>query len=578
MNTIIGRAQKKPRTQSQSLEKSTLGQISVNKGKGIQLRKESRGLYWLILNKPELLISSFELFYLCLAKVTEVIVNGDAPAIASASAGTEGPIPPKTFHGIKEEKTLWEAIKARFGGNKESKRMQKIVLKRQYKNFAALRSKGLDKIYDSCGEDDDGDGDVMMMMMTVVTKMVTRVEWQRGGGGCGVNQMGFESLEARIVVHEKNEVIYEEDIAFLNQICAKDKAGLGYDSQINESEVVHSVFNSRESDVDSPVNDRFKTGERIVQCNYGCGEAQQASSSVPDAVGYGKCLLKFCGMKGIKKEFIVARTPQKNRVAERNNRKLIEAARTMLADSLLPTTFWAEAVSIACYVHNRVLVTKPHNKTPYELLHGRPPSISCMRPFRCHVTILNTLDPLGKFDEKADEGFFIGYSINNKAFRVFNTRTRKVKENLHINFLENKPNVVGSGPKWIFIIDLLTNSMNYEPVTVGNQTNKNASIKDDDDALLHGNQTNRMQDQGSNEEPAIKGDKKWSREMMEGASNKEDDQNVQDFRVTLDNLLVQQKKGYANSTNIDSTVSPSVSTVGQNFTNADDLPTDPPFA
>ncbi|GJV40978.1 ribonuclease H-like domain-containing protein [Tanacetum coccineum] len=72
-------------------------------------------------------------------------------------------------------------------------------------------------------------------------------------------QMGLESLEARIVVHEKNEAVYEEDIAFLN---AKDKTGLGYDSQMNEGEVVHSVFNSRESDVDnSPVNDRFKTGE-----------------------------------------------------------------------------------------------------------------------------------------------------------------------------------------------------------------------------------------------------------------------------------------------------------------------------
>ncbi|GKA82533.1 ribonuclease H-like domain-containing protein, partial [Tanacetum coccineum] len=72
-------------------------------------------------------------------------------------------------------------------------------------------------------------------------------------------QIGLESLEARIVVHEKNEAVYEEDIAFLN---AKDKAGLGYDSQMNESEVVHSVFNSRECDVDdSPVNDRFKTGE-----------------------------------------------------------------------------------------------------------------------------------------------------------------------------------------------------------------------------------------------------------------------------------------------------------------------------
>ncbi|GJW86982.1 putative ribonuclease H-like domain-containing protein [Tanacetum coccineum] len=128
---------------------------------------------------------------------------------------------------------------------------------------------------------------------------------------------------------------------------------------------------------------------------------------------------------------------------------------------------------------NRVLVTKPHNKTPYELLHGRPPSISFMRRFGCPVTILNTLDPLGKFDGKADVGFFVGYSINSKALRVFNTRTRK-----------SSKDVVA------------------------------------DDA---GKKTN--------EEPA--------------------------------------NEGYANSTNRDSTVSSSVSTVGQSFTNADDLPTDP---
>nr|GEV70066.1 hypothetical protein [Tanacetum cinerariifolium] len=86
---------------------------------------------------------------------------------------------------------------------------------------------------------------------------------------------------------------------------------------------------------------------------------------------------------GIKREFSVPRTPQQNGIAERKNKTLIEAARTMLADSLLPTPFWAEAVNIACYVQNRVLVTKPHKKTPYELLHGRPPSIGFMRPFGC---------------------------------------------------------------------------------------------------------------------------------------------------------------------------------------------------
>nr|GFB40163.1 putative ribonuclease H-like domain-containing protein [Tanacetum cinerariifolium] len=126
-------------------------------------------------------------------------------------------------------------------------------------------------------------------------------------------------------------------------------------------------------------------------------------------------LNQFCG--GIKREFSVPRTPQQNGIAERKNRTLIEAARTLLADSLLPIPFWAGAVNTACYVQNRVLVTKPHNKTPYELLHGRLPSIGFMRPFGCPVTILNTLDPLGKFQRKVDEGFLVGYSVCSKAFR-----------------------------------------------------------------------------------------------------------------------------------------------------------------
>ncbi|GJY21272.1 putative ribonuclease H-like domain-containing protein [Tanacetum coccineum] len=177
-----------------------------------------------------------------------------------------------------------------------------------------------------------------------------------------------------------------------------------------------------------------------------------------------------------------ARTPQQNGVAERKNRTLIEAARTMLADSKLPTTFLAKAINIACYVQNMVLVTKPHNTTPYELFLGRKPALGFMKPFGCHVTILNSIDHLGKFDGKADEGFFIGYSINSKAFRVFNSRTRIVKENLHVQFSENTPNIAGSGPNWIFDIDALTKSMNYKPVVAGNQSNGNAGTKACDDA------------------------------------------------------------------------------------------------
>nr|GEU69456.1 hypothetical protein [Tanacetum cinerariifolium] len=145
-------------------------------------------------------------------------------------------------------------------------------------------------------------------------------------------------------------------------------------------------------------------------------------------------------MKGIKREFSVSRTPQQNGVAERKNETLIEVTRTMLVDSLLPTTFLDEAVNTACYVQNRVLVTKPHNKTSYELLIGRSPNLEFMRPFGCPVIILNTLDHLR------------------------NLMARLMK---------------GSIPEWLFDIDSLTKSMNYEPVSVGNQSNGDASIQTD---------------------------------------------------------------------------------------------------
>nr|GEU75054.1 hypothetical protein [Tanacetum cinerariifolium] len=151
---------------------------------------------------------------------------------------------------------------------------------------------------------------------------------------------------------------------------------------------------------------------------------------------------QFCKMKGILRQYSVPRTPQQNIFAKRRNKTIIKAAKSMLADSKLPTTLWAKAVNTSCYVQNRVLVVKPHNKTPYELFHGRTPTLSFMKPFGCLVTILNTKDHLGKFDGKADESFFVGYSLNSKAFKAFNNRTSIVEENLHIRFSENTPNVL----------------------------------------------------------------------------------------------------------------------------------------
>ncbi|GJT60701.1 putative ribonuclease H-like domain-containing protein [Tanacetum coccineum] len=100
-----------------------------------------------------------------------------------------------------------------------------------------------------------------------------------------------------------------------------------------------------------------------------------------------------------------------------------------------------------------------------------------MRQFGCPVTILNTVDHLGKFDGKVDESFFIGYSLNSKAFRVFNSRTRIMEENFYIRFSENTPNVVGSGLDWLFDIDALTRTMNYKPIVAGTPSNGFAGTK-----------------------------------------------------------------------------------------------------
>nr|GEW89033.1 ribonuclease H-like domain-containing protein [Tanacetum cinerariifolium] len=106
-----------------------------------------------------------------------------------------------------------------------------------------------------------------------------------------------------------------------------------------------------------------------------------------------------------------------------------------------------------------------------------------MRPFECPVTILNTLDHLGKFDGKADEGFFVRYSMNSKAFRVFNGRKMIVEENLHIRFSENRPNFVGSGPDWLFDIDALIRTMNYEPIATDLEQEDNVNNTNNFNAL-----------------------------------------------------------------------------------------------
>ncbi|GKA21968.1 retrovirus-related pol polyprotein from transposon TNT 1-94 [Tanacetum coccineum] len=159
-------------------------------------------------------------------------------------------------------------------------------------------------------------------------------------------------------------------------------------------------------------------------------------------------MLEFCGNKGIKQEYSNARTPQQNGVAERmyDTEQFIEDARTMLSSLILS----------------------------YQPLFG----FRAARQKQLVLLAIFLIGVLGKFDRKSDEGFLVGYSLNSKAYRVYNLVTKRVEVNLHVNFLEEKPNVKGVGYRWMFDIDYLTDSMNYIPVSLENQAN-NAGISEE---------------------------------------------------------------------------------------------------
>ncbi|GJY85170.1 ribonuclease H-like domain-containing protein [Tanacetum coccineum] len=162
-----------------------------------------------------------------------------------------------------------------------------------------------------------------------------------------------------------------------------------------------------------------------------------------------KLMNEFCAKKGIQREYSIARTPQQNGVAERKNRTLIEAARTMLADSLL------------------------NNQ-----------SILFMKPFGCPLTILNTMDHLSKFEGKSEEGYLLGYSTNNKGFRVYNRVTRKMNQK-------------GKGPDWMFDLDILSPSLNYIPLIVhGSSSIGNKAVSE--------SITNDVQNKDSDESTVVK--------------------------------------------------------------------------
>ncbi|GJS21872.1 retrovirus-related pol polyprotein from transposon TNT 1-94 [Tanacetum coccineum] len=147
-------------------------------------------------------------------------------------------------------------------------------------------------------------------------------------------------------------------------------------------------------------------------------------------------LREFYENVGISHQTSVARTPQQNDVVERRNRNLVEVAHTMLIFSKALLFLWTKEINTACYTQNCSLIRLRYNKTPNELMQDNKPDLSFFHVFGVLCYPTNDNDDLGKLDAKADIGIFVGYALAKKAFRIYNKRTRKIIETIHVTFDE----------------------------------------------------------------------------------------------------------------------------------------------
>nr|GEV43259.1 retrovirus-related Pol polyprotein from transposon TNT 1-94 [Tanacetum cinerariifolium] len=147
-------------------------------------------------------------------------------------------------------------------------------------------------------------------------------------------------------------------------------------------------------------------------------------------------LKEYFDIVGISHQMSSVRSLQQNGVVERRNRTLVEAARIMLIFSRAPLFLWAEATATACFTQNRSIIHRRFNRTPYELINGRKLDISFLHVFGALCYPKNDRKDIGKLGAKGDIGFFIGYSADSCAYRVYNRRTKKIIETMNVSFDE----------------------------------------------------------------------------------------------------------------------------------------------
>jgi hypothetical protein len=147
---------------------------------------------------------------------------------------------------------------------------------------------------------------------------------------------------------------------------------------------------------------------------------------------------EFCHEHGIDQQFSATRVPQRNGVMEQKNRTLVEMTRTMLDEHMTPRHFWADAISTACYISNRIFLCSILHLTPSELRFGHKPSVSHFKPFGCKCFVLKRGN-LDKFESHSFDGFLLEYTIHGSSYRVYNFETNTVVESCDVTLDETAP-------------------------------------------------------------------------------------------------------------------------------------------
>jgi hypothetical protein len=135
---------------------------------------------------------------------------------------------------------------------------------------------------------------------------------------------------------------------------------------------------------------------------------------------------EFYDKHGIKREYTIPRNPQQNGVVERQNRTVQKMDRSMMNEKNIDQTYWVEEIHTAVHVLNKSHLRPQSDKTPYELWYGRPASIKHFKVFGSKCYIKNNDENLGKYDDRADEGIFLGYDTNSKGYKCYNKRLHKM--------------------------------------------------------------------------------------------------------------------------------------------------------